>query len=399
MDQTADVVVIGGGMLGCSTAVQLALKGAKRIVLLEKGAQVAVGASGASGGLVRMHYTVPAAVSLAWRSLHLWQTWNDWVGAPSPFVNSGFVMIVGHGDGDVLRANVRMMQGLGVDTEVISVDDLRALIPGIYTDDIGGVSYEPQSGYAYPVDATQGLANRARALGVEIKFNTAATRIRTQSGRVSGVETSAGVITTPSVVLAAGAWAGRLAQTAGVTLPLTPRRGMAANSGWPSGMGRHPVIIDRALGMYTRNDRNQRNLFGIEPALPVEPDAPDAFELEAGRMEPALAVIKRRLPRMALSSDPTGWAAPEAYTPDGQVLLGLAPGVSGLYLATGGSLTSFKTAPAIGEAVAELLLEGQSKHVDSTLFRATRFAEGKLLTGEHEYASTMAGDEGKQSPG
>src|SRR5712692_5728116 len=222
MNKTANVIVIGGGVLGCSTALHLVIRGAKRVTLLEKGAQVAVGASGASGGLVRMHYTVPADVCLAWRSLQLWQQWREWVGEPSPFVNSGFVMLVGPDDMPQLKANVRMMQGLGVDTQAITLEELRELVPGIHTDDLGGAAYEPQSGYAYPVDATQALARRAQELGIEIQLNTAVT-----------------------VLLAAGAWSGLLAQTAGVPLELTPKRVMAANTGRPASVGRHPVIIDR----------------------------------------------------------------------------------------------------------------------------------------------------------
>src|SRR5437588_1950839 len=113
MNRVADVVVIGGGILGCATAVQLALKGVRRVILLEKGAQVAVGASGASGGLVRMHYTNPGDVRLAWRSLYWWQHWHAWVGEPSPFVISGFMQLVGRDDVQAHVAVVRMMQGMG----------------------------------------------------------------------------------------------------------------------------------------------------------------------------------------------------------------------------------------------------------------------------------------------
>ncbi|MBI1800008.1 MAG: FAD-binding oxidoreductase [Chloroflexi bacterium] len=399
MNPTADVVVIGGGVLGCSTALQLAMKGAKHITLLEKGAQVAVGASGASGGLVRMHYTVAADVCLAWRSLYWWQRWREWVGEPSPFVNSGFVMLVGREDGETLKANVQMMQRLGVDTHLITLDDLRELVPGIHTGDLDGASYEPQSGYAYPVDATHAMAARARERGVKIMLNTTATRLRTQSGRITGVETNAGLIEAGTVVLAAGAWSGALAQTAGVTLELTPKRVMAANTGRPQGFGRHPVIIDRASGLYTRNDRNDRNLFGLEPTLPVAPDAPEAFEVPAGALERGAQSLAHRLPPMARSNDPVGWAAPDGYGRDGHAILGAASEVGGLYLATGGSGSNFKTAPAIGEALAELIVDGRTTHTDIAPFRASRFAEGQPLTGAHEYDLRMVGESPRQAHG
>lgn len=388
MNRLADAVVIGGGILGCATAVHLAIKGVKRVTLLEKGAQVAVGASGASGGLVRMHYTNPGDVRLAWRSLAWWQHWKEWVGEPSPFVNSGFVQIVGRDEVQTHAAIVHMMQGLGVDSQMISMDDLKELAPGISTEDVGAASYESQSGFAYPADAVQSLAGRARALGVEVLLSTIATKITTQSGRVTGVETSAGPIAASAVVLAAGAWSGKLAEAVGLKLEQIPKRSMAANSGWPSGMGRHPVIIDQTWGIYMRNDRNQRDLFGLEPLepkQPLDPDDPNSFELTPGALEAGLVKIKRRLTLMAQSNDPVGWAAPEAYVIDDHAILGLAPNLTGLFLATGGSGSNFKTGPAIGEAIAELIVDGHTTHVDLTEFRAGRFAEGKPIVAPYMY--------------
>lgn len=392
MNRTADVVVIGGGILGCATAVQLALQGVKHVILLEKGGQVGVGASGASGGLVRMHYTNPGDVRLAWRSLHWWRHWTDWVGEPSPFVNSGFVELVGRDDVQTHTAVIQMMQGLGVDTQLIAIDDLKELVPGISLEGVAAASYESQSGFAYPPDAVQSLAARAHALGVELLLDSPAQKIGTQSGRVTGVETANAHIAAGAVVLAAGAWSGPLAAAVGLKLEQTPKRSMAANSGWPSGMGRHAVIIDRVFGLYTRNDRNQRNLFGLEPLepkQPLDPDDPISFALTPGALEAGLAKVKRRLPRMELSNDPVGWAAPEAYTSDDHALLGAAPNLAGLFLATGGTGSNFKTAPAIGEAIAELIVHGRTQHVDIADFRASRFAEGKPIVPLHEYGQSQ----------
>jgi sarcosine oxidase subunit beta len=400
MNRTADAVVVGGGILGCCTAVQLAMHGVKRVVLLEKGAQVAVGASGASGGLVRTHYNNPANVSLAFRSLYWWQHWKEWVGEPTPFVNSGFVQVVGRNEVQTHAGIVKMMQGIGVDVQIISLDDLQELVPGISLEDLGAASYEPQSGFAYPPDAVQALAVRARALGVEVLLHTAATKIVTQSGRVSGVETSDGLIDAGAVVLAAGAWSGKLAEGVGLTLGQTPKRSMAANSGWPSGQGRHPVVIDQIWGIYMRNDRNQRDLFGLEPLepkQPLDPDDPISFELTPGALEAGLKKVQRRLTRMANSNDPVGWAAPEAYTPDGYANLGLVPEVPGLFLATGGTGSNFKTGPAIGEAIAELVVSGRCTKVDLTDFRASRFAEGKPNVPPFQYGPDIY--EGRLSHG
>src|SRR5438270_1225877 len=187
-----NVIIIGGGVIGCATAVQLAMRGVKRVTLREKGAQVAVGASGASGGLVRMHYTVPADAWLAWRNLRQWQSWAEGVGEPSTFVNSGFCVLVSPADVEPLKANVQALQRLGIDTQLVSEQELRELAPDVDTSDLGGIAYEPQSGYAYPVDATQALAQRARELGVDIRLNTWVRKLLTRSGTVNGVETDEG---------------------------------------------------------------------------------------------------------------------------------------------------------------------------------------------------------------
>jgi glycine/D-amino acid oxidase-like deaminating enzyme len=394
-----EVIVVGGGVIGCATAVQLAMRGVKHITLLEKGAQVAVGASGASGGLVRMHYTVAADACMAWRSLKLWQNWADWVSAESPFVNSGFVELVGPEDLPELEANVQMLRGLGIDTQQITLAELKELAPDMHIDDLGGAAYEPQSGYAYPADATHELAKRAKALGVDIRLETSARGLVVEGGRMRGVAIDSGTLNADAVVLAAGAWSGRLAQTAGLALRLTPKRVMAANVGRPAGFRRHPVVIDRAIGLYTRNDRNDRNLFGLEPTLPVSLEDEDPFSVPAGRLEHGMELLTKRLPAFQRGIGPVGWAAPDAYGEDGHAILGKAPDVEGLFLATGGSGSNFKTAPAIGEAIAELVTSGRTTYVDLTPFRATRFDEGQPLVGLHEYKSRMVGESIPQGHG
>jgi sarcosine oxidase subunit beta len=168
---------------------------------------------------------------------------------------------------------------------------------------------------------------------------------------------------------------------------------MADNVQRPAGFHRHPVFIDRATGLYTRNDRNDRNLIGLEPTLPVDPNADAAVTVPPGVLEEGLNLLAERLPAMAHGTGAFGWAAPDGYGKDGHALLGPAPDIADLYLATGGSGTSFKTAPAIGEAIADLIVDGRTKHVDLTPFRATRFAEGQPLVGPHEYSQKMVGEE------
>src|SRR5213083_1071459 len=217
MSQTADVVVVGGGVNGASITYALAARGVK-VVLVEKGA-LAGGASGRSSALVRMHYTNEWDARLAWASFPLFRDWPELVGGPPVLTRTGFLNLVGPPFAAHLRRNVEMLRAIGVDTVALSPAEVRALQPGLALDDVGAAAYEPESGYASPVDVVLGLGRRARAAGARIREWTPVTRIVAAPSRVLGVETSQGRIDAAAVVVAAGAWASRLCETVGLALP------------------------------------------------------------------------------------------------------------------------------------------------------------------------------------
>ncbi|MDQ3226310.1 MAG: FAD-binding oxidoreductase, partial [Chloroflexota bacterium] len=244
MSLTADVVVIGGGVNGTSTAFHLAQRGV-RVTLLER-ASLAAGSTGKSGALVRMHYTNPHDSALAQQSLPYFQGWHDVVGPGDPgYRQVGVVRLVQPRFDDRLRANVAMLQGLGVNTEVISPDDLRALDPGVQTGDITCAAWEPESGYADPAATAFGFAEAAKGLDASIHEGVEATAIETDGERVIGVMTPLGRIATETVVVAPGARANALLAPLGLDYGLQPNRVQivimrrTADDG-PS----HPVYID-----------------------------------------------------------------------------------------------------------------------------------------------------------
>src|SRR5260370_7741480 len=166
MSQTAEVVVVGGGVNGASIAYALAAKGVK-VTLVEKGA-LAGGASGRSSALVRMHYTNEWDARLAWASFPVFRNWPELMGGPPVFTHTGFVNVVGPAHVENLQRNVAMLQGIGVPTRAITPDELRALQPFARVDDVGAAAYEPESGYADPAETVEGFRRRATLLGARI---------------------------------------------------------------------------------------------------------------------------------------------------------------------------------------------------------------------------------------
>ena len=231
-DATADTVVVGGGVIGTSVAMHLARLGAGKVVLVEQG-HLAGGASGRSGAMVREHYLHPVLVRMAMESSHIFHNFADAIGGDAGFRQTGRLLLVGERDKEAVRANVGMNRDLGVNIETVAPSELVRIVPNMNTDGVAISAYEPDSGYADPVATTYAYADRARDHGAEILTQRPVTRLATSGGRITGVETYAGLIAAPAVVVATGPWWDRLAASVGESLPITPIRvpGQAAVPG------------------------------------------------------------------------------------------------------------------------------------------------------------------------
>jgi sarcosine oxidase, subunit beta len=385
MTQTADVVVVGGGVNGASITYALAARGVK-VVLVEKGA-LASGASGRSSALVRMHYTNEWDSRLAWASFPVFKHWTELMGGPAVFTHTGFVNVVAPPYAENLRRNVEMLKGLGVNTSAITAADLKELQPFANVDDIGAAAYEPDSGYANPAETVEGFRRRATELGARVLQWTVVTRVIREESRVIGVETSAGRIDAGSVIVAAGAWSRRLCTEFGLDLPARPKAIDTVAVTRPPELDKgHMVFIDNVQGNYFRPEGGGLTLVGVPcQEWDIDPDtlgtglSPQAADMGA-------QLLMHRIPAMERATLARGYRAFDGYSADRHAILGRVDGIDGLYLATAFSGSGFKISPAVGMCMAELVLEGRAKTVDIEPFSLRRFAEGRTVEGPYPYA-------------
>lgn len=384
MSESADAVIIGSGVHGASLAFHLAERGLKPLVV--ERATSAAGATGRSSGLVRMHYDVEADAHLAWISYGYFANWRERVGGESGFVRTGFLQLVPPNEVEALKDNIAMQRGLGIDTRLVDAATVAELVPGIRTDDVELAAWEPGSGYADPTMSCSSLLTGATGNGARLWQHCPALGIRTEGGRVTGVDTARGFVEAPIVVLAAGAWSVPLAAGIGLDLPIQTWRHDVAYLVRPNEVPGHPTIIDFANSMYARPEGEHLTLVALEDGNPLG-GSPDVSVDQAapGFLERAAERLVQRLPAMEVAGLHSAHSGVDGLTPDMHPLIGPA-GPEGFYLDCGYSGTGFKIAPAVGAAVAELITEGAATIADLRPYRPERFAEGEPVTSPNPYA-------------
>jgi len=386
MVQTSDVIIIGGGIHGASLAFHLAQRGVKALVLDKQ--FVASGATGRSSGLVRMHYDLRLESELVWQSFQYFRNWEEMVGGDCGFVRTGFIRMVQPEYEDALRANVKIQQEIGIPTLLVTPDDIRRLAPYMVTDDFTVAAYEPESGYADPPATAMSMMTAARAMGAVLKTGVQVIDVLTDDSKVLGVKTSDGdEFHAPVVVDAAGAWADRIARMVGLELPMTTWSHDVMFIRRPREIGpSHPTVIDDINEMYFRPEQGGLTLVGLESDNPLgeDPDN-DTDHAHPGYVERAVDHICRRIPAMEEGSLHSAHMGYDGISDDLRAILGPA-GPEGFWLDCGHSGTGFKIGPAVGLCMAEWMVDGMPQTVDIRPFSFSRFAEGKLLRGEHPYA-------------
>ncbi len=392
MAQTADILIIGAGVMGTSIAYHLAKQGGSRIVLLEREA-ICSGTTGRSGAIVRQHYSNDFTIRMAKESLHVFEHFADLVGGDCGFVTTGMLVLVDEQGEVALRANVSMQQEQGVNTKLISPADVAEVAPGFVGTGAAVACYEVDTGVADPMATTSCFAQRAKDYGAIIAEGVKVTRIVVEGERVVGVETSQGSFSTPHVVVAANVWSPSLVQPLGIPLPIIATRHPMVVLRRPhdSGgrMGMHAVCLDMIHSVYLRPDLGGVTLVGSTKDVLLESD-PDHYA--QGLTEEEIAYFrtmgKYSFPALARAVPRGNWAGIYDDCADYHPILGRLPMYEGLYCAAGFSGHGFKLSPVVGQWMAEYILTGQ-KPADMEHFSYDRFSQGKEI--RPRYASGVLG--------
>lgn len=386
MATTAEVVIIGGGATGASTAYHLAQRGVKDVVLVEK-QFLASGPTGRSSACVRQHYSTPETCRLVLKALRFFERFEELTGGRTAgFVRSGYLLGVDDRLRKAMEASVALQQSQGIDSRLITPAEAQAIEPRLAIDDLTAACYEPEAGYADPAQTTAGFAAAAREMGVRIMEETTVTGIRVEGDRVSAVDTSRGRIETRKVLNAAGTWAHHLGRMVGVDLPITVCRHKIALVGWPGdARGPHPMVYDFVTNIYTRPETGDMILVGPLDSEELHDRAdPDAYRegLNLDEKTDLLMRAATRFPVLERGAVQKAYAGCFDVTPDWHPVIDTT-GPDGFSVAAGFSGHGFKLSPAIGEMVATLVADGKKPEDDVHAFRLSRFAEGKPIRGTY----------------
>ena len=373
LPRTAGVVVIGGGVVGCSIAYHLARRGMKDVVVLER-ETVGAGTTSKAAGGIRAQFPTEAEIRFSLEAIRVFERFEDEFGVDPGYRKIGYLFLIAAED-DLrgFETRVDLQRSLGVDVRIISPSDAQAIVPALRVDDLIAAVWGPDDGMAGPAEVTAGFARRARELGARIAEGVAVSAIERDGTRVRAVVTSAGRIEAPVIVNAAGPSAARVGRLAGVDVPVLPRRRhIFFTEPFPDLPGPVPLTTDRASGFYFRKEMDQVLLSPGD----VE-DVGDDHEVAVDRSKIEETVDKalHRLPIIEKARIAGGWAGLRPLTPDDHAIIGWAPGVEGFFLAVGFGGHGFQHSPSTGRVVSEWLT-GATPSLDVSLFDPARFAKG-----------------------
>jgi glycine/D-amino acid oxidase-like deaminating enzyme len=385
MANSADVVIVGGGVTGASIAYHLVRRGVRDVALVER-RFLASGPTGRSSACVRQHYSTPETCRMIRDALRFFETFPERTGGRSAgFVRVGYLLGVDERLRVPMERAVALQQSQGIRTRLVTPAEMREIEPRLRVDDLVAGCWEPDSGYADPVATTRALAAAARDGGARILEETAVVGVETAGGRVTGVRTDRGRLAAPVVIDAAGTWGDRVARLAGVEVPLAVHRHAVSFFARPPGAGHpHPLVYDFVTNIYTRPEAGGLTLVGPLDAATEEGTDPDRYR-EGVSFEETAAALERaahRFPVMDQGEAARGYAGCFDVTPDWHPILDESP-VGGFYLAVGFSGHGFKLSPAVGDMVARLVTEGRAPGDDVHAFRLSRFAEGRPIRGTY----------------
>lgn len=376
LTKIAGVVVVGGGVMGASTAYHLAARGLKDIVLLEKEEFFGQGATGRCAGGVRYQFATEVNIRLSLASLPMLERIPDEIGQEIDYRKCGYLFLLDNDkDIETFKHNVALQNRLGVQTEWLTGDEIRNRLPLMRLDDIQAGTFNAKDGLCDPNGVVMGYINAGTKLGVQCLSGVEVTGVNVQNGKIAEVQTSKGNIATPVVVNAAGPWAGLLGAMAGIEIPITPiRRQMLTTTPLPGIPADFPFVIDFAQSLYfhREGDGLLTGMSNPDECPGWDQNVDSDFELVN------LEAAAKRLPILETAGLASHWAGLYEVTPDAHPIFGKTP-VEGFFLVAGFSGHGFMHGPVSGKIMSEIILDGESKTVDVSLLDLGRFDEGRQI--------------------
>jgi len=407
MTETADVVIIGSGIVGSSVAYHLADQGCANVLVVEREAHQGKGSTGKSMGGVRAQFATPVNIQMSRYSIDFFSRFDEVVGHPADYRPHGYLFCaMNEHHLNYLKANRERQMALGIkNVELVSREDIAKFVPQLRIDDIVGGTFCQTDGFVDPHSVMMGFMLKARERGVRLWLDTQVTAIEVEPHlagtasaspasaggtgilpahrsdavrRVTGVTTTRGHVSTPVVVNAAGPWAAEVARLAGSELPVEPlRRQLVPTEPFDGLPQRFPMIIDMSTGFHFRREGK-----GILLAW-NDPEETPGFktDFDPGFVEKILTRAASRVPCLAEAevNPRRAWAGLYEMTPDHHAIIGPSPDVGGLYFVNGFSGHGVMHSPASGRVTADLILQGHSDLLDAAQLNIERFAMGRLL--------------------
>jgi glycine/D-amino acid oxidase-like deaminating enzyme len=388
MNMNADVIIIGGGVIGCSTAYNLARLGARNVVLLERG-ELASGGTAKSCAIVRTHYSIETNLNHAVESLRIFSHFDDLIGGDAGWQRTGYIILGPEAHRAPMLEVFARQNARGIDTRVLTPAEAAEMHPLLDYSDAEVIGYDTQAGYADPYLTTTSYAQRAKELGVTIRTGAAVTGLALD-GAVKTVTTEAGTYESPAVILAAGPWTNGLVRPNGLEFPYA--------------ISRHKVItlkIDRPYEKYWPivKDLTTPDKIYFRPSAggvvlvgtgdygdPIDDADTLTDHIDGDHLARIGELIAHRMPAFADAQYTAGWTGPYDIAADWNPIVGPVPGHEGVYVAVGFSGHGFKLAPTIGEALAQTVL-GQEVRVPIADYALERFAAGHALHGAYGIGS------------
>jgi sarcosine oxidase subunit beta len=375
---TADVVIVGGGVIGASIAYHLSLRGVGRVIVLERD-RLGSGSTGKNAGGIRLQFSTEVNVRLSQRALPRLEAFKDEMGVDPQLHQVGYLfLITAERDVSPFERSLALWHRLGVPVERLTAPEAQARFPELRVDDVRFATFCARDGYADPHSILQGYVARARERAVEFREGAEVTGIELQEGRVSAVRAAGDRIVCGTVIDAAGAWGRRIGAMAGLDLPISPlRRHIFVTTPVPGLDHEFPLTIEFASGLYFHRESGGVLLGMADPNDGPSFDDSVNWDFLPTVVEHALA----RLPVLERATVKTGWAGFYEDTPDRHPILGPVDEVPGFISATGFSGHGLMHAPAAGEVIAQVVC-GEPPSVDISALRSDRFAKGALVV-EH----------------